>query len=93
MKNLFLLIIFINYLFAANPNEIINRQIKDLQEKQIFEQQKSDKQINNKSFETNLLNVDEDVKEDKTTESLNIFYYERNLNKDFATYPQGAKLR
>ncbi|PZP12456.1 MAG: ShlB/FhaC/HecB family hemolysin secretion/activation protein, partial [Aliarcobacter butzleri] len=64
MKNLFLLIIFINYLFAANPNEIINRQIKDLQEKQIFEQQKSDKQINNKSFETNLLNIDEDVKEE-----------------------------
>ena len=64
MKNLFLLIIFINYLFAANPNEIINRQIKDLQEKQIFEQQKSDKQINNKSFETNLLNIDEDIKEE-----------------------------
>lgn len=64
MKNLFLLIIFINYLFAANPNEIINRQIKDLQEKQIFEQQNSDKQINTKSFETNLLNINEDIKEE-----------------------------
>ena len=29
------------------------------------------------------------VKKDKTTESLNIFYDERNLNKDFANFNQG----
>jgi hemolysin activation/secretion protein len=74
MKHLILLVIFANFLFAATPSEVINRQFKDLQERQNFEQQNLDKQIKNQSIDTNPLEIDKDIVEENciNTTKINI---------------------
>ncbi|WP_418180294.1 ShlB/FhaC/HecB family hemolysin secretion/activation protein [Aliarcobacter lanthieri] len=65
MKYFLLLIFFINYLFAQTPIDIINRQIQDLEQKKVFEQQKENKpQLNEKIFDKNTIEIDKDLEEE-----------------------------
>jgi hemolysin activation/secretion protein len=61
MKYLLLLIFILSSSFAQNSSDIINRQIKDLEEKKVFEQQKIDEeQKDSLNFKDELLNINED---------------------------------
>lgn len=85
MKYLILLTILADLLFAATPNEVINRQNKDLQERQIFEQQNADKQIKNQSIDTNPLDINEDMQEENCINTTKINILETTVfdEKDF----------
>ena len=59
MKYLLLLIFILSSSFAQNSSDIINRQIKDLEEKKVFEQQKIyEQQKDGLNFKDELLNRD-----------------------------------
>ena len=61
MKYLLLLIFILSSSFAQNSSDIINRQIKDLEEKKVFEQQKIyEQQKDGLNFKDELLNINED---------------------------------
>ena len=61
MKYLIILIVFINIIYAQTPTDIVNQQIKDFEQKRIFEQQKDNQpQLNEKSFEKNIIKIDDD---------------------------------
>ncbi|MEM5558290.1 ShlB/FhaC/HecB family hemolysin secretion/activation protein [Aliarcobacter cryaerophilus] len=65
MKYLIILIVFINIIYAQTPTDIVNQQIKDFEQKRIFEQQKDNQpQLNEKSFEKNIIKIDDDTIEE-----------------------------
>jgi len=64
MKYLIIFLLFINYLFAQNVDDIINRQIQDLKQKKIFEKQKKNQpKFNEKVFDKNNIQLDKDIEE------------------------------
>jgi len=64
MRYLVILLLFINYLFAQNVDDIINKQIQDLKQRKIFEQQKNNQpKFNEKIFDKNSIQLNEDIEE------------------------------
>lgn len=45
MKYLLILIIFINIIYAQTPADVINQQIKDFEQKRVYEQQKDNQPL------------------------------------------------
>lgn len=65
MKYLLLLTIIFNFSFAQNSSDIINRQIKDLEEKKAFEQRVIDEQQKKSSnLDNELIKIDQDEQEE-----------------------------
>ncbi len=86
MKYLLLLIFILSSSFAQNSSDIINRQIKDLEEKKVFEQQKIyEQQKDGLNFKDELLNINEDEKEENCIEisKINILNSTIFKNSDF----------
>lgn len=86
MKYLLLLIFILSSSFTQNSSDIINRQIKDLEEKKVFEQQKIyEQQKDGLNFKDELLNINEDEKEENCIEisKINILNSTIFKNSDF----------
>lgn len=81
MKYLIILIVFINIIYAQTPTDIVNQQIKDFEQKRIFEQQKDNQpQLNEKSFEKNIIKIDDDTIEE------NCIHIETIIIKDVTVF-------
>ena len=86
MKYLLLLIFILSSSFTQNSSDIINRHIKDLEEKKVFEQQKIyEQQKDGLNFKDELLNINEDEKEENCIEisKINILNSTIFKNSDF----------
>ncbi|WP_198304549.1 ShlB/FhaC/HecB family hemolysin secretion/activation protein [Arcobacter vandammei] len=86
MKYILLLIFIFSSSFAQNSSDIINRQIKDLEEKKAFEQRVVDEQQKNSlNFDNELIKIDQDKKEENCIEinKINILGSTIFKNSDF----------
>ncbi|MFA6741126.1 MAG: POTRA domain-containing protein [Arcobacteraceae bacterium] len=66
MKYLLVLLIFFNFSYADLATNIINKNIKDFEEKKVFEEQNKNEIIEeNKVFNVKLIEVHEDIKDEE----------------------------
>lgn len=66
MKYLLVLLIIFNFSYANLATDIINKNIKDFEEKKVFEKQKKNEKIEeNKVYDMKLIEVSEDVKDEE----------------------------
>ncbi|RBQ32132.1 hemin transporter [Arcobacter sp. FW59] len=93
MKFIAFLVIIANFLFAQNVDNIVNRQIQDLEQKRVFDQQKDNQpQLNDKVFDKNSIKIDEDIEEENCINIQNItikgvtFFEEEYFDKIIKPY-------
>ncbi|AXX85324.1 ShlB/FhaC/HecB family hemolysin secretion/activation protein [Aliarcobacter skirrowii] len=74
MRNIYIFFFITLNIYANTPLDIVNKQIQDLEQKRVFEEQKANKaKKNEKLFDKNIIKIDQDLDEKSCINIKNIY--------------------